>query len=138
LPWASYAARSARQEFAVHLIGWGSVTGEASSFLVNILGTADPRTRTGSANRSRYSNPALDALTARAVATLDDEAREPILREGVRMAMADEAMIPLFQLVNIWAARRGLSVEPRVDERTLAASVRPAQAAAAASEGARR
>ncbi|GGG36488.1 ABC transporter substrate-binding protein [Caldovatus sediminis] len=126
LPWASFAARSARQEFAMHLIGWGSVTGEASSFLVNILGTWDPRARTGSANRSRYSNPALDALTARAVATFDDERREAMLRGAVRMAVEDEAFIPLYQLVNIWATRRCLRAEPRVDERTLAASIRPA------------
>ncbi|MBX6375614.1 MAG: ABC transporter substrate-binding protein [Acetobacteraceae bacterium] len=139
LPWTSFAARSARQEFAMYLAGWGSSTGEASSFLVNVIGTADPRTRTGSANRSRYSNPALDALTARAAATLDDEPREAILREAVRMAVEDVAFIPLFQLVNIWAARAGLVVEPRMDERTLAASVRPAGApAAAASEGGRR
>ncbi len=127
LPWTSYAARSARLEFAAYLLGWGSVTGEASSFLVNVIGTADPRTRTGSANRSRYANPALDALTARAVATLDDGQREPILRAAVRMATADEAMVPLYQLVNIWAGRRGLRIEARADERTLAASVRPAE-----------
>ena len=65
--------------------------------------------------------------TARAAATIDDKAREQLLREAVKMAMDDVAIIPLFQLVNIWAVKRGLAYEARMDERTLAMSVRPAK-----------
>ena len=127
VPWASYSARAARQEFNMRLVGWGSVTGEASYALVNILGTFDREKRTGASNSGRYSNPELDALTARAAATIDDKAREALLREAVKMAMDDVAIIPLFQLVNSWGLRRGLTHDARMDERTLAMSVRPAK-----------
>ncbi|MBX6747570.1 MAG: ABC transporter substrate-binding protein, partial [Acetobacteraceae bacterium] len=127
LPWASFSARSNRQEFAIRLTGWGSVTGEASYALVNILGTFDREKRTGASNAGRYSNPDLDALTARAAATIDDGTREKLLQQAVKMAMDDVAIIPLFQLVNIWAVKRGLTYEARMDERTLAMSVRPAK-----------
>ena len=124
LPWSSFAGRSNRQEFAIRLAGWGSGTGEASYTLVNLIGTYDREKLTGSSNAGRYSNPALDALTERAVATLDDPTREALLREAVQVAMDDLAVIPLFQLVNSWAVKRGLRYEARMDERTSAMGVR--------------
>jgi peptide/nickel transport system substrate-binding protein len=127
LPWAAFSARSNRQEFAMRLTGWGSGTGEASYALVNILGTYDREKRTGASNSGRYSNPQLDALTERAAATIDDPAREALLREGVRLAMEDVAIIPMFQLVNTWALKRGLRYEARMDERTAAMGVRRAE-----------
>lgn len=126
LPWSSFSARSARQEFAMRLAGWGSTTGEASYTLVNIVHTYDRERRTGANNNGRYSNAQLDALTARATSTLDDTQREALLRQGVQMVADQVAIIPLFQLTNLWAVRRGLRLEPRMDERTLAMSVRVA------------
>ncbi len=127
LPWSTYAARNSRQEFNMRMGGWGSVTGEASYMLVNIFGTYDREARRGAANSSRYSNPALDALTARAAATLDDTQREAMLREAVKIVTVDDvAMLPLFQLVNFWATRRGVTYEARMDERTTAMGARPA------------
>nr|WP_314070332.1 ABC transporter substrate-binding protein [uncultured Roseococcus sp.] len=126
LPWASFSARAARQEFGMRLAGWGSTTGEASIALVNVYGTYDREARTGSANSSRYSNPTLDALVRRAVSTVDDASREAMLREAVKLTMEDQASIILFQLINFWAVRTGLAYEARMDERTTAMSVRPA------------
>ena len=126
LPWAAYSTRAARQEFNMRLVGWGSVTGEASYMLVNIFGTYDREKRRGGSNSSRHSNPELDALTERAAATLDDGARERLLREAVAMVDRETAMVPLLQLVNTWATRRNVSYEPRMDERTTAMSARPA------------
>ncbi|WBV42882.1 ABC transporter substrate-binding protein [Pseudoroseomonas cervicalis] len=124
LPWASFSARNARQEFAIRLLGWGSVTGEASYTLVNVLSTVNRERRMGANNNGHYSNPALDALTERATGTIDDAERAALLREGVKMAMDDVAIIPVFQLVNTWAMRRGLTLTPRMDERTVAAGIR--------------
>jgi peptide/nickel transport system substrate-binding protein len=126
LPWASYSSRAARQEFNMRLVGWGSVTGEASYMLANIFATFDRERRLGASNNSRHSNPALDALLGRAAATLDDGAREKLLQEAVAMVDRETSMIPLFQLVNFWATRRGITYEPRMDERTTAMSARPA------------
>src|SRR4051794_26322416 len=124
VPWASFSQRSNRQDYAIRLAGWGSVTGEASYALVNILGTFDREKRTGASNAGRYSNPELDALTARAAATIDDKAREALLRQAVKLAMDDVAIIPLFQLVNSWALRKGLAYDARMDERTTAMATR--------------
>jgi peptide/nickel transport system substrate-binding protein len=127
LPWTSFSARAARQEFAIRLTGWGSTTGEASYLLANVLGTYDAAARRGASNAGRYSNPALDALTDRATATIDAQEREVLLRQAVRLATDEVALVPLFHLVNSWAARRGLRYEPRMDERTLAMGLRRAE-----------
>jgi peptide/nickel transport system substrate-binding protein len=127
LPWASFSARANRQEFGMRLTGWGSATGEASYALVNIMGTYSNETRFGANNSGRYSNPALDALTVKATGTLDDKERETLLRDAVKMAMDDVAIIPLHQLVNTWAVRKGLMHDPRMDERTRAMDIKPGQ-----------
>ncbi len=127
LPWSTFSPRAARQEFAISLAGWGSNTGEASYMLVNVLGTYDPATNRGASNSARRSIPALDALTDRALATIDDAAREKLLIQAVELASAEVATIPLHQLINFWASKKTVVYEPRQDERTVAMQARPAK-----------
>ncbi|EHL99105.1 ABC transporter, substrate-binding protein, family 5 [Acetobacteraceae bacterium AT-5844] len=124
VPWSVYLARGQQQAYGVRLGGWGSSTGEASYLLRNVLSTYSQGR--GSANFSRYSNPELDALTERAVVTLDDAQREAILRQATKLAIEDVGLIPLFLLGNSWASRKELHYEARRDEFTLAANLRPA------------
>lgn len=122
-PFASFATRSARQEFAIRLGAWGSSTGEGAYFLTNVVGTFSRELRRGASNVGRYSNPDLDALTARATATIDDAAREVLLRQAVKMVADDVPTILLMNLTNSWASRRGLRYDARMDERTIAMGV---------------
>ncbi|WP_439599206.1 ABC transporter substrate-binding protein [Falsiroseomonas sp.] len=124
LPWSAYATQ--RGSFAMHVVGLGNATFDASSMLVNVLGTPDAARGIGAGNTTGYSNSALDALVARAAGTFDDAQREEMLREATRMAMEDGAIIPLYHQTNSWALRRGLTYAPRLDERTLAKDVRRA------------
>jgi peptide/nickel transport system substrate-binding protein len=64
-------------------------------------------------------------MLARASVIMDDGAREEAIREMVRWAAGEVPMIPVLHLNNVWALRRGLAHEPRMDERTLAMGVRP-------------
>jgi peptide/nickel transport system substrate-binding protein len=127
LPWSAYSMRANRQEFGVRITGWSSSSGEASSALVNIVGTYDPEKRFGASNGSRYSNPELDALTLKAGSTMDDAEREKLLQQAIKMAIDDVALVPLHQLVNTWAVRKGLQHSPRMDERTRAMDLKPAK-----------
>ena len=126
MPWAAFPARAARQEFAMHLIGWGSSAADSFGALMSVVGSFSRERRLGTFNHHRYSNPAMDALVERALTTTDDATREAMLRDAVRMAADDVAVIPLYNLVNVWAVRSGLRMEARMDERTLAMAVRPA------------
>src|SRR5690606_7682369 len=118
LPWSTYSG--ARASLAMHLVGLGNATFDASSMLVNVLGTRSPETGLGASNTSAYGNAELDALTMAAISTVDDAKREAILIDAVEFAIDDQAIIPLYQQSNSWALRDGLSYEPRIDERTLA------------------
>jgi peptide/nickel transport system substrate-binding protein len=89
------------------------------------MGTYSQETRFGANNSGRYSNADLDGLTVKATGTLDDAAREKLLQEAVKMAMDDVAIIPLHQLVNTWAVKKGLEHDPRMDERTRAMDIKP-------------
>ncbi len=68
----------------------------------------------------------MDSLVAKALTTVDDPARLDLLRKAAHLAVDDGAIIPLHFQATTWAARQGLSIEPRTDERTIAASFRPA------------
>jgi peptide/nickel transport system substrate-binding protein len=79
----------------------------------------------GVSNRGRYSNKDVDTLLDRALATVDDGAREKLLWQASELAMKDQALIPLHYQINIWATRKGITYSPRADENTLAQYVRP-------------
>jgi len=119
LPWSSFSARASHQEFSVGLMGYGGAVA-AGNALINIMGTYDPKMSRGTFTFGRYSNPALDALTDRALATLDDTARERLLNQAVEIAMTELPIIPLHTLINFWAARKGVVYEARANDFTLA------------------
>lgn len=128
MPSNVYFSRAARNEFSIGLLGWGTGTGEPDSPMSALIATANRDHGRGVANRSLYSNPAFDALLDRALATIDDAAREKLYQEATRLVMPDYPIIPLHHQVNIWAARQGLRVRPRNDERTLAMEISPVSA----------
>jgi len=126
LPVSIFKTRVAKYDFGAYIDGWWTDTGEASSSLRSIVATVNPATGWGVVNRGRYSNPSLDALLERAMATIDDETRDGLLRKASELAMADVAVVPLYYEVATWAFRKDLAYAPRADGFTLAAGVRPA------------
>jgi peptide/nickel transport system substrate-binding protein len=58
---------------------------------------------------------------------VDDDARQELLREASRVAMADWAILPLHFEVTPWAMTDKVTYAPRVDQYTLPASIKPAQ-----------
>ncbi|WP_426959421.1 ABC transporter substrate-binding protein [Muricoccus radiodurans] len=124
-PYASYIGRATRQEFSIYMVSWGSSTGEPLTGMRSVLGTFDRVRGTGSVNRSRYSHPEMDAALAAAARELDDGRREAMMQDAARLMARETAIIPLHVQKNVWAVRRGLTHEPRVDERSRAQDVRP-------------
>ncbi|WP_211462299.1 ABC transporter substrate-binding protein [Collimonas silvisoli] len=123
LPWAAYAARANKNEFAVSMLAWGNGTGEASYALVNVLATADAKKGLGASNWGHYSNPAIDKALADSTAEFDVAKREAILRDAAKIVSDDAGVIPLYHYQNIWAAKKGLKVTPVSSDRTTAMMV---------------
>lgn len=126
MPFAAFVPRRSRQDWAIQLGAWGSSTGEASNYLLAIVSTHDRARLTGPSNMTRHSDPVLDRFLERGAATMDDEAREGIWREAAAYYAGQMPMLQLVQYINTWAHRRGLTHEPRMDERTIAMGIRPA------------
>ena len=110
----------------MYLAGWGADTGEMSNSLNALVVTLQPDKGLGGTNRGRYSNKQVDELTIKAMATVDDGAREKLLQEASKTAMRDYGIIPLHFEVTPWAFKKGLSYQPRVDQYTLATEVQQA------------
>lgn len=124
---STFFSRRNAQEFSVYLAGWGAGTGEMSSPLKALLATLDKTRGYGGTNAGRYSNPAMDDLLTEALRTVDDTAREELLRRASRVAMEDFAIIPLHYEVSPWAMKATLDYTPRADQYTLPYLVRAAQ-----------
>lgn len=123
MPYAPFVSRASRQEFAAFLGTWGSA-GEPGLGMTNALATWDRARGTGSINRGRYSNPALDAALATAVAEMDDTVREAQLQKVARDIVADMPILPLYIQRNNWAVRKPIAYSGRADELTLPQEVR--------------
>jgi peptide/nickel transport system substrate-binding protein len=126
-PWTGFVPRRMRFEYAIQLAAWGSSTGEASNFLANVVATRDRARLTGANNNGRFSSAAFDEIVLRGSAIMDDERREAAWHEAVVRYAEEEPYIQLIQYVNNWAVRRGMTHDPRMDERTIAMGVRRAQ-----------
>ena len=123
VPYTIYSARAGHQQFQVYFGTLSISSMEAGLLLRSLLMTPDAATGVGTYNWSRYSNPAVDALTAKALATVDDAARETLLVAAVHRVLADQAFLPLYEVQNIWAMRNGITYDARADELTLATGV---------------
>lgn len=124
-PWVVFSPKGRKYEYTVGSWGWGSDTGEAGNSLKAMFHSVDSKTGSGTTNRGRYSNWAVDTAIDLAIQTMDENLRERRLQDAAAVAVSDYGDIPLYFQVNIWATRKGLKYTARADEFTLAMSVRP-------------
>jgi peptide/nickel transport system substrate-binding protein len=123
---STFFTRRNKFDFSIYLAGWGADTGEMSNSMNSLVVTLQPDKGLGPTNRGRYSNPKVDELVVKAMATIEDAAREKLLQEASKLAMSDYGIIPLHFEVTPWAFKKGLSYKPRTDQYTLATEIRQA------------
>ncbi len=117
-PMSVYAARGAKSEYSIGLLGWGAQTGEASSPLRAMVACDNPAKGMGAVNWLKYCNPKMDAVLAKALASVDDKERSGLLQQATAIVIDDGGVIPIHQQVTTWAAKKGIVYIPRTDERT--------------------
>ena len=120
MPSATFFPQATDLKFSLLQAGWSTGTGESSSSLKALLMTFNKDRGFGTANRGRYSNGKVDALTEDALQTVDDVKREAYLQRATELAIGDTGLIPLHFQISLWATRDGITYTPRVDEQTLA------------------
>jgi peptide/nickel transport system substrate-binding protein len=120
-----FAART-RGDYPITMAGWGTLTGEAGYALSSFVHTNQGQGgRYGAFNVSHFSDPAIDAVIAEGMRTMDDTARRALFQRAQDMAVAAHGQIPIVTLPTAWAGRASLAFTPRADEETLAHAIRP-------------
>jgi len=98
-----------------YLMGWQPANDDAFDALVNLAATRSDIAHAGAFNVGGYSNPALDALIARARHERLGNERAALLRVALAAVKDDVAYIPLHQADLTWAVRGAIEVTPRGD-----------------------
>ncbi len=122
-----FFSRRNNYEFSLYLAGWGASGAGMASPLRALVASQNKDKGLGGTNRGRYSNPELDAVIEEALATVEPEAHDALLRKASRIVVDDVAILPLHFEVTPWALRAGLTMDPRADQHTVLTSVRPAE-----------
>src|SRR6056297_2822154 len=100
----------------IYMVGWATLPMlDAYSVLSALLHT--PQDRMGAWNPGGYSNPEIDALTARVAVELDQEKRTAMMTEALGIARDDVAIIPLHQQPLAWAVRSGVDIPITADNK---------------------
>ena len=98
--------------------GWACFPTDAIRFLLPLGHTYDQKLGTGRYNFGRYSNPKLDALAQQASTVMDPKKRLEIMQAGARLLVEDMAVVPLFNLVTVFAKSKKLEWQQRTDQYT--------------------
>jgi peptide/nickel transport system substrate-binding protein len=125
LPGSVFFTRASKQDFSAFTAEYGAE--DSMNSLRALVASADPARGYGTANRTRYSNPAIDRLLADALSTLDDASRQEKLERAIDAAMAEQPLIPVFYPTHEFAAKKGLVVTPRAQRRFNAMMIAPAR-----------
>lgn len=125
LPGAVFFSRASKQEFSAFAAQYGAEDGINSTRA--LVASYTPAKGYGTANRTRYSNPLVDALLDETLREMNDEARAEKASRTINAAMADQALIPLFYPMHDFASKKTLVVTPRPQRRFNGLMIRPAK-----------
>ncbi|MGL5362104.1 MAG: ABC transporter substrate-binding protein [Bosea sp. (in: a-proteobacteria)] len=96
--------------------GWDTPSGDAGNMYNVLLYSRGRKTGYGQANRGAYSNTAFDEAIDKADATSDMKKRHEFLQEATKIAVQDIPMIPVHYEQDIYAAKKNVTVVPRMDK----------------------
>lgn len=124
LPGSVFFTRASKQEFSAFSAQYGAE--EATNSLRALIATYTPAKGFGTANRTRYSNPMVDNLLTASLQNLDEKQRDELVGRAIRVAMEDQALIPLFYPIFDFATKKNLVLTPRPQRRFNALMIKQA------------
>ena len=123
MPVPGYWDKMKAGEFGIAMLGWGTMG--ADYILRPVLGTPDPAKGFGGWNWGKYSNRKMDELVQAALGSTDPAKREDNARNAMTLAMKDHAVLPTHYQLALWAMKKGIGYDGRIDEFTFAWLVKP-------------
>ena len=125
IPGAVFFGRATKQEFSAFTAQYGAE--DAAVGMRALIASFDPARGFGTANRTRYSNPAIDDRLSAAQTTMDEVKRNALLARTIELAMVETPLIPVFYPIFDFASKSNLIITPRPQRRFNALMIRPAQ-----------
>lgn len=119
MPTVLYFPRLVRREFSAFLLGWGNTSGDAASFLRDVIASRDQSRGLGSWNMAT-ADEELDQMIITSTIDMDPERRFVGMAAAMRRVMERHYIVPLHAQLSLVATRRGIAYEPQADESTLA------------------
>ncbi len=115
-----FFSRRRNMEFSFSMGGWGTSVGGAAHFFRQFATTYNKAHGLGGSNYGRWSDKAFDEPLIEAIQTVDPEKRSALLQKAGKVILKEMPFIPLHFESTIWASKRGIEVEGRMDQATLA------------------
>jgi peptide/nickel transport system substrate-binding protein len=125
MPGAVFFARASKQEFSAFSAQYGAEDGINSTRA--LVASWNPQKGYGTANRTRYSNPLVDALMDEVLREQNPVVQQEKAARAVNAAMADQGLIPIFYPMHEFAAKKTLVITPRPQRRFNALMIKPAK-----------
>jgi len=107
-----------KNESQMFVIGWQAENGDAGDFLDAFIHSK------GEFNNGRYTNVVVDALIEKSRQELDPSKRLQTLQKIMELVDKDLIGIPLFESSRLYAVKKGVVWEPRLDGLVLATDVK--------------
>jgi peptide/nickel transport system substrate-binding protein len=118
MPRAMYFPKLEKLDTSLYMLGWGGAAYDAIFILQPVLSTWNGK-GDGDYNYGRYSNPKLDALTAKIKVELDPEARLRLIHDAITAQSVEINHLPLHRQVIPWATRSSVSIVHRADNNVI-------------------
>jgi peptide/nickel transport system substrate-binding protein len=110
--------RRAKREFSLAMGGWGYSPLSTISVLRTWVVSTDLTRGLGGSNYGSYHSAAFDDAFLPALTDLDEASRDRHLQDATRIALTDNAIIPLYWETSVWAFKDRYSYVGRTDQVT--------------------
>lgn len=122
VPGNVFFPQATQQKYSAFIAQYG--TDDASQGPRALIHTFDTAGGYGSANRVRYSNPAVDAIVEKAAVEMNADRRLVLLAEAIDACLEDQAFIPILHPKWVLAGKANLTITPRPERRFNALMIR--------------
>jgi peptide/nickel transport system substrate-binding protein len=116
LPQTVFFPQRAKRLHSLAMGGWGF--SEASDLFRTFVVSTLPDRGVGGSNYGGYHNEAFDSLLLAALQDMDENRRRSELEDATRIALNDNALIPLYWETTIWAYKERFAYVGRADQMT--------------------
>jgi peptide/nickel transport system substrate-binding protein len=116
MPRAAYFPKIQKYETSFYMLGWGVPTFDALYSLQSLAMTVG-KGGDGNFNLGRFSNAKFDELVTQIKVEIDQEKRNAMIVDALKIHNAEVAHVPLHHQVIPWAMRSNVNVVHRADNR---------------------